>query len=459
MSIDKGIFEDLHPFRFISFTFPNPTTHQLSDQLLRIAVLDSPIQPTDSPRVAAILVPTNRENDWTFSTETGHRQLINSTGLSRLVLIGNLPTDGDHLPQTYEKPICNHEKYRSELEEVLFPLLVALSPKCSLKDGLPEVPFLCYEDNVIRSRVVEVCCGVTVGEILVEDVEIEDAENTGLKREYRRRLRFKRMPNLIQTEISIVPVISTSSDFANMRELEFKPEVTVLVHPYLPPMVASLSLISSYIEEQFQSGLRPKALCIGVGGGALLSFLKTQLGFEVMGVEEDEEVLRVARQYFGLESAEVVRVLVGDGLQVINKSACNVINGNSFSFSVDRFDTKVAVIMVDLDANDSTHGIVAPPLEFVQKDILFAARLVLQELGILVVNVIPSGIEFRTTLVNEFREVFQELYEIDVGNGENIVLIATVSPIRTAFNECKNYFLTKLKQAISGKYIDSIRKI
>lgn len=267
------------------------------------------------------------------------------------------------------------------------------------------------------------------------------------------------MPNLIQTEISIVPVISTSSDFANMRELEFKPEVTVLVHPYLPPMVASLSLISSYIEEQFQSGLRPKALCIGVGGGALLSFLKTQLGFEVMGVEEDEEVLRVARQYFGLESAEVVRVLVGDGLQVINKSACNVINGNSFSFSVDRFDTKVDVIMVDLDANDSTHGIVAPPLEFVQKDILFAARLVLQELGILVANVIPSSIEFRTTLVNEFREVFQELYEIDVGNGENIVLIATVSPIRTAFNECKNYFLTKLKQAISGKYIDSIRKI
>lgn len=40
----------------------------------------------------------------------------------------------------------------------------------------------------------------------------------------------------------------------------------------------------------------------GVGDGGLLSFLKNQLSFEVVGVEVDGQVLSVARQYFGLKN-------------------------------------------------------------------------------------------------------------------------------------------------------------
>ena len=64
-------------------------------------------------------------------------------------------------------------------------------------------------------------------------------------------------------------------------------------------MVASLLLVGCCIEERILGGLKPKALCIGVGGGALLRFLRAQLGFEVVGIEADE-VLRVARRYFWL---------------------------------------------------------------------------------------------------------------------------------------------------------------
>ncbi|KAJ6751224.1 hypothetical protein OIU85_001720 [Salix viminalis] len=59
---------------------------------------------------------------------------------------------------------------------------------------------------------------------------------------------------------------------------------------------------------------------IGVGGGTLLSFLRTQLGFEVFGVEMDGEVLRVARQYFGLEDCEI-HVSVGNAIEYVEKLA------------------------------------------------------------------------------------------------------------------------------------------
>jgi hypothetical protein len=73
--------------------------------------------------------------------------------------------------------------------------------------------------------------------------------------------------------------------------------------------------------------------------------------------------------------------------------------------------------------------------------------------------VIPPTRLFYDTLIHEFQEIFHELYEIDVGNGENFVLIAKVSPVSSPLSECENSFLQKLRIAILGRYLDSIRKI
>ncbi|XP_059628412.1 uncharacterized protein LOC132271143 [Cornus florida] len=461
MSLDPGAFEALVPYRFITFTIPNPShsinaDHHLHTPLLRVAVLDSPIQPTittDPPRVAAMIVPKHRETDWTFSTQTGHLQLLlSSPEFSRLIIVGNLPANS--LPDTYNRPTCLDHANQAKLEETLTPLLIALLPKLAFKDGLPEIPFLRYEDDVVRSVVLEKCVGSCVGEMLIEDVELQFE----CDREFRRRLRFKRMPNLIQTQIRLVsnsnPDVISGSNCVGLGELGFKPDTQVLVHPYLTPMVASLSLISSCLDQRIRGGFRPKALCLGVGGGALLGFLNAQLGFEVIGVEADEAVLRVAKQYFGLEDGEFIQLRVGDGIELINKFSHQANEQN-----VDVWDAKFDVIMVDLDSSDARMGISAPPMEFVQKSVLLAARLVLNELGVLVINVIPPTRAFYETLIHEFQEVFQELYEIDVGNGENFVLIATASPMATASGDCENTFLTRLKLVISGAYIDSIRKL
>ncbi|KAJ0046244.1 hypothetical protein Pint_05884 [Pistacia integerrima] len=449
MAMDAAMFESILPSRFITFTIPNPLLSH-HHHLLRVAVLDSPVQPNDSPRVALMFVPKNRHHDWIFSTESGHLQLLLSCPqISRLILIGEQPTDGPDSPTIYRRQNQNDNVYQKRLEENVMPLVIALSRNFCVKDGILDLPILNYEDDVISSVVLDRFVGAFAGDMLVEDVEIESECE---KREFRRRLRFKRLPNLVQTEVRIVPETELSLDLIKIGgRVRFRPDIGVLVHVYLVPMVASCTLIGSYLGERIQSGFRPKALCVGVGGGALVSFLRTQLCFEVVGVEKDEEVLSVARRYFGLEDGEDVWFHVGDATEFIEKRAHGVNDGD--------LDAKFDVIMVDLDSGDAKSGISAPPLEFVTRNVLLAARLVLSDFGIFVINVIPPNRSFYETLIREFREVFSELYEIDVGNRENFVLIATVLPIVSSASDCENPFLKKLRLVISGAYMDSINKI
>ncbi|KAJ8557577.1 hypothetical protein K7X08_003202 [Anisodus acutangulus] len=409
MSLDPTTFKTIVPSRFITFTIPNPLLHlhHFNSPQLRIAILDSPI-PSDQPiQIAAMLVPINRESDWNFNTKQGHLQLIlNFPHLSRLILIGDSP-NSEH-PTSYNS---NGVVDSSVVEENLMPFLIEAF--CRTGGGRPEIPFLVYEDEVVRSLVLDRCVGPFVGEIMIEDVELE-MENGG--REFRRRLRFKRMPNLVQTQIKIRP------KKAGFLEFEIVDD-GVLVHPYLNPMVAGLSVIGPYLDAKIGNGIKPKALCLGVGGGALLGFLSSQLGFQILGIEADNVVLQVATRYFGLAYSNSMRLRIGDALEMVQKFATQVENGED----LDNFDGKFDVIMVDLDSSDA--------------------------------NIDQASYKM---VITEFQEVFAELYEIDIGNQENFVLIASASASASEIGnvEChhQSKFLKKLEQ-VSGSYVDSIQKL
>ncbi|CAK8571158.1 unnamed protein product [Lathyrus sativus] len=466
MAFDVSTFETLTPSRFISITIPNPSSSYHS--LLRVAVLDSPLQPTHEPRIAAMLVPQGRETDWIFSTKSGHLQLLFTSPLiSRFILIGNQPhSDSDSSNHIYHRPLnCSLHHQGFDFEVWSKPLLLALSPKSLFKNGIPDIPILSYQDNLLSSVTIHQCISSHVGEMLIEDVEIDTQSETQnhdcFRREFRRRLRFKRMPNLIQTEVLIVPESDLSSKSLCVENAKFMLDLRVLVHPYLAPMVASLSIINQSIDGRIRNGLRPKALCLGVGGGALLSFLAIQLGFEVIGVDSDKEVLKVAKNYFGLEESEFIHLILGDAVKYMKKLAYQA---DSELYGFDHLVNgevahKFDAIMVDLDSSDIRDGISSPPLEFVRKNVLLAAKLVLSELGILVVNVISPSKSFYDNLVNHFQKVFHDLYKIDVGNGENFMLIATVSPQVFSVEDCSSPFLLQLKSVIPITYINSIRKI
>ncbi|KAL2533875.1 S-adenosyl-L-methionine-dependent methyltransferase superfamily protein [Abeliophyllum distichum] len=444
MSLDPTTFETVVPSRYITFTFPNPLSNHCH---LRVAVLDSPS--SSAARIASMWVPPGRESDWIFSTFSGHLQLLLSSTtphhLSRLILIGNPPVYSH--PTSYSSTPYPSPNQSKEIEERLRPLLLGLTPKSAFyqkgicNSEFLQIPFLIYEDEVVGCVILEICEGPCAGEMLIENVAVE----THTTKEFRRRLRFKRMPNLVQTQMRILP--KNELDSGELNNLEFEIDNNVLVHPYLSPMVGGLSVTESHLERRIKGGFRPKALCLGIGGGALLGFLSSQLNFDVTGVEKDEVVLQIAKKYFGLESNELIHLFVGDGIELVEKLAKNI-----------TADCKFDVIMVDLDSSDVTLGVCAPPLEFVKKSVLQAAREVLCEHGVLVINVIPSSELFYKSLISEFEDVFEELYEIDVGNGENFVLIATVSKIENALSTCEDSLLNKLK-SVSGSYIGSIRKI
>lgn len=465
MALDLQSFESIHPSRFIVLSFPNPYQ---SHPPLRIAVLDSPLQPADSLPVAAMFVPMGLENDWIFSTEPGHFQLLyDSPRFLRLILIGYFPAIDDESVTIFKRSSAGNSWSRFVVG--LQPILLALSPRSNFKyGGIPQVPILTFDDDVMCSVVLEKCIGSSVGEFLVENVEIKRESGTRVvgTRDFRRRLRFKRTPNLIQTQIRIVPEDNFKIRSVKLQNIKFKPDTRVLVHPYLPTMAASLSLIGSAIDEQIQTGHKPKALCIGVGGGALLTFLATHLDFEVLGVDMDMEILRVAKQYFGLVENEFLHISIGDATEFLenaSKNSENIKKQNCESSGV-HISSEYDVIMIDLDTIDARNNSSAPPLEFVEKNVLVNARSILSEHGILVMNVIPLDMKFFDTVVDNLRSVFDELFQIDVDNDENFVVVASVSPIKNfphddVTENKMNSFVSRLRLLLSGSDMDSIRKI
>ncbi|XP_078447549.1 S-adenosyl-L-methionine-dependent methyltransferases superfamily protein [Wolffia australiana] len=395
-------FERLDPARFVVFSFPNPVARPLSgnsDSSLRVAVLDSPTPFPSSPATAGMLVPLGRESDWLFCTAAGHLQLLLSSSAARLVLVGRPPLT-DSPPPRYARHPTLHDP---SLSAPLRPLLLALCPRSAFRGALlPDPPFLSYEDGLVRSAVVEIAAGQVAGEMVAEDVEVELAGSL----DRRRRLRFKRMPNLVQTQMRLLLLPGGRAQV----------DPGVLVQPYLAPMVAGLLLLLPGPWTAPRSRRR-RALCLGVGGGALLTFLERRLGFHVLGVEADEAVLALAKRHFGLAEGEFLRVTLGDAMDVLG-----------------RFPEEPGAdaIMVDLDAAEpGGGGIVAPPAEFARRRVIASARDALRARGgVLVINVAPPAGPCYAALVECLREHFPELYQIDVANGENVVLVAALAARR-----------------------------
>ncbi|XP_078175311.1 uncharacterized protein LOC144568794 isoform X1 [Carex rostrata] len=457
-------FSELSPCRFQCFTFPNPNPPNQYSDPLRIAVLDSPVSPPQlqppQSQIAVMLVPPGREHDWIFSTEAGHLQLLLSSSsppFYRLVLIGSLPCS---FPKTYTRLSPLPDKDPDSIQDSLVPLLLALSPKSAFDHGyIPQVPFLSFEDDAFHILPAEVLEGPSVGEMILEDVVIQQFNSC----EIRRRLRFKRMPYLIQTQVRLIPDLvvsscSTSDLLAVLKSRSFQVELGSLVQPYLSPMVAGLSLITNVVDEKVACEIMPSCLCVGVGGGALLMCLRTRLGFDVHGLETDSFVLEVAKKHFGLVGDVFLHISIGDGIKTIERYAREKGSGNT---SLEEPPSSYDAIMVDLDSGDVISGVSAPPLEFIEKDILLAVKSILCKNGVLVMNVIPpldSG-SFYRHLVGVLSDVLVELYKIDVEENENFVIVATRSEVQTLPRESGNQFLRKLEEVIGQQLISCITKI
>lgn len=252
---------------------------------------------------------------------------------------------------------CDNDDDDDEgLKKQLGPLVVALAPRICFQAGPPVIPFVSYADNILQRIVVERAYSTLTGAIVVEDVALLDENATtsnsgsssgrtddskdsdvqfppcvvdeGLRRKapqlkqlcdeedrysksvrvvWRRRLRFKRMPNLIQTEVSLNfqsgTQTSASEAQINVKDLSSVDRIvhgrtqrlgvcgqtngglhldhSRLVHKYLAPIVAGLVLVAPALEAWMELGKRVKVLALGIGGGALPIFLHKHFGFHI----------------------------------------------------------------------------------------------------------------------------------------------------------------------------------
>ncbi|CAM6089085.1 unnamed protein product [Calypogeia fissa] len=431
-------FLDIHAGRRLVLEYPiSPSTR------MQVVVLDSAdtLGVEFVMKCAAMLVPSGQEMDWMYSSEGGQWQLLASAGVSRLILFSRMSSivHSDkkgkrmhrHDNHRQEKRMEPHDEPRDRrsmkaeeqqrasklsgptnlptatpedeaLKHLLGPLVLALAPKVAFDSGVPSIPFLSYSDNVVQRLLVEEASSPLTGLMKVEDVEVE-GESSDLEakviqqnncegissqlksrkqtRSWRRRLIFRRMPNLIQTEVLLTIQRCDSKrqvlhkgresgdegrrflkhknnlnqeqlDHINLDRVVRHVDHSRLVHKYLPPIIAGFVLVAPRLDAFFKSdAARARVLSIGVGGGALPIFLQQHFRFHIQAIDLDVGVLQLARKHFGLKEDTYFQVTVGDGLTVVEEIAARAIrqgivdegrtdswtsclpNGESFAFA------------------------------------------------------------------------------------------------------------------------------
>ena len=157
-----------------------------------------------------------------------------------------------------------------------------------------------------------------------------------------------------------------------------------------------------------------RVLFIGLGGGsAPKQFLHDYPQMQLDVVEIDEEVVRVAREFFGVEESERCVIHTGDALEFLKRS-----------------DAKWDVIVVDAYA--TVAGTPVIPDEISNAAFMKLCSDHLTGRGIVAVNC-AAGIDARLTrrIEESVREQFATTLRFEVASSHNVVVIASLARLRT----------------------------
>ena len=175
---------------------------------------------------------------------------------------------------------------------------------------------------------------------------------------------------------------------------------------YLRLMVAGLAFVPE----------PRRLLVVGVGGGALPMFLRAVLPeAHVDAVDNDEEVLEVARDYFGFREDARLRAHVADGRAFIEAP------GPSYD-------------VVFLDA----FGPKGTPSALATREFLLAARARLTPLGAVVANVHRTPNPLYPAMRETWRASFAQLHGLDARTTANRVFVGLPYARRVSRAELKS---------------------
>lgn len=146
------------------------------------------------------------------------------------------------------------------------------------------------------------------------------------------------------------------------------------------------------------------ALVIGVGGGTIPSFLRAvSPAMKIDAVDIDPVVVEVAKSHFGFREDGALKAHVADGRAFIEAAK-------------QRYD----FVFLDGFGQDSV------PKHLTTREFLTAVKNVLTPGGIVLGNVWGRDVNRQyDSMIRTYRDVFQELYIVDVVGSGNKIVIAT----------------------------------
>ncbi|TRY74390.1 hypothetical protein TCAL_04600 [Tigriopus californicus] len=333
-------------------------------------------------KFAVFIVPQGREPEWLFSTSKGRSQLAESAGVAKLIVV--------HLQRTHT--FTNLQAVQEELSGIVMDLAPPDLPHNT------QVPFLSLGgDGAVGSR-SERCRGKSKfsGEFVVEDVEVNG--------ELFRRLIFMNNPNLTQSEAKIVSVKSKNKKVKKVVDHSY---LACAHHSY---MVGALGYNFSQPEI--------KVLLVGLGGGALATFIKNNFPKVTLDVVEiDPAISRVASEQFDFKEDERTKVIIADGIEFLN------------TIKTETYD----VIMLDVDSKDSSIGMSCPPKPFVEAETIRQIQhhcLTKDQQGVFVLNLVCRDPSLRQEVIATLKSQFTHVVSCPIPEEVNEILYCSSSSQR-----------------------------
>ena len=382
--IRKSNFEDEINFDLFR---PNEKTPRFS-----LYILDQK-STTKGANYAAFICPQGRETEWLFATKSGRRKLLESAQHSRLAIVTM------HRNQSY----ASLDDIKVELNETV----KSFAPK-GLKDT-GKIPFLSLGSDVGSRQLVHKGTSELSGDFVVEDVTSDDGKTY-------RRLVFLNNQSIIQSE-------------ALMRQVKKK-------------MVADFNYLSCQhhvfmiLGMQATNQVQLKNLVVGLGGGGLVNYIYHHLKeLKVVTVEIDPEIVKVAKEYFGLAQDQTrLEVVVDDGLKYLRERS--------------EAKAQFQSILFDVDSKDQSLGISCPPKQFLDPSILEAVKNLLPSDGVFILNFVCRDNASRDQTVTTLKEVFTTILSYKLDEDVNEIFYC----FKTTFEGFKEKFRS------SGVKLNTIKK-
>ncbi|KAJ8933713.1 hypothetical protein NQ314_013843 [Rhamnusium bicolor] len=234
------------------------------------------------------------------------------------------------------------------------------------------------------------------GDYVIEDVETDNGEKF-------RRLYYMNSQLVIQSEAKIKTIKSRKGAIKEIIDLTY---LTCKHHMYMS--------IAAHVACKDKK--KSSVTVIGLGGGGLCSFLhKFLMKTNLVAVDIDEDMLKIAIDWFGFHQDDKLIAKIQDGLDYLKETS--------------EKGEKLDAVLFDIDSKDTSVGMSCPPRQFLEKNCLGYIVKIIGDTGLFVLNIVLRDKSLRPSIFNNLKNHFKTILSYKLEEDLNEVIICLNSKI------------------------------